>query len=223
MIVLTSFPWCSSSLEICALGKLLSSRTLTDFRFRSFFFLIKKKRNTKTRGRRYLLETGMLKKATFMSLKGLSSATKEGFCSITNRLQAFFRYGSNLSIQGRRQSCNGIITEAVGDAVGRKLKMKSKAKPQVFVGDCNVKKIIGAHEVSEINEHGVRFATHHRFYLCLVVRVTRVPIDAKAEKKCNGWWGTGDRKVEVHEKYSTNLLRKSKKMFSTRTAFSSTK
>lgn len=75
----------------------------------------------------------------------------------------------------------------MGDAVGKKLKMKSKARPQIFVGDCNVKKIIGAHEVSKINEHGVRFASHHRFYLCLVVRVTRVPIDAKTEKKCNGW------------------------------------
>lgn len=61
------------------------------------------------------------------------------------------------------------------------MKLESKARPQIFVGDCYVKKVIGAHKVSEINEHGVRFASHHSFYLCLVVRVSRVPIEAKTE------------------------------------------
>lgn len=64
------------------------------------------------------------------------------------------------------------------------MKLKNKAKPKIFVGNCYVKKLIGAHEVSEINEHGVRFAGHHSFYLCLVVRVCRVLIEAKTERKC---------------------------------------
>jgi hypothetical protein len=48
--------------------------------------------------KKYLMEKGILKKATLMSLLGLSSDINVELSSITNLLHAFFKYGSNLII-----------------------------------------------------------------------------------------------------------------------------
>lgn len=101
----------------------------------------------------YLFNRGMLKKATLISLLGLSSAMNVGFCSITYLLHAFFRYGSNLF---KKKKLNITVF------AHNKNKMQESLiiillvfkLPQILIRNGLLKKIVVAHDMREVYEHG---------------------------------------------------------------------
>lgn len=167
-----------------------------------------------------------------ISLLGLSSAMKVGFCSITNLLQAFFKYGSNLLIKD-------IYLRELGLRMYKRVENRKEKKPQVFFRNGLLEEIVEEHDVMEVDEHGGGFAGFHCFDLRLVIRLNRIP-KSKADSFIHDPFHSTHRNkrnqfvlvtiiiiIVIKQKYlrrrRTNLLRKSRKIVSTRTAFSSSK